>query len=214
MNAKGEDPEKGSPKVLRNVVPFSGRRDGDLLRGGRPTGIGREGRTMKRRKTLAGFLCILTAVFSAPAHSAELGQGGMSVVPPPLSPSAPTTPLPTSPLPSPSPGHSSGPTTPAFSGIPGLSRPQISPLASRLVLRTTPPGARVLFEGIDLGRTPLNADVPAGPNRRLVLLLDGYRPVRMRIRVEAGKILGMSLTLKPSRAPLRPPGKPGASSKP
>ena len=164
---------------------------------------------MKRRKTLAGFLCMLTAVFSPPAHPAEVGQGGMSVVPPPLSPSAPTTPLP-----SPSPGHSSGPTSPTFPGITGLSRPQISPLASRLVLRTTPPGARVLFEGIDLGRTPLNADVPAGPNRRLVLLLDGYRPVRMRIRVEAGKILGMSLTLKPSRVPLRPPGKPGSPGKP
>lgn len=53
------------------------------------------------------------------------------------------------------------------------------------------------FDGTDLGRTPLNADVPSGPDKRLVLLLKGYKPIRMKIFVEGGKMLGMAFALKP-----------------
>ena len=159
---------------------------------------------MKKMASARAGIGIFLVFFPLPAHSAEFGQGGMSVVPSPLPPSQPTTPMPTAPLPPTLPGRSSQPATQTFMGGPGLSRPVISPTAARLVLRTTPPGARVSFDGIDLGRTPLNAEVPSGPNRLLVLRLNGYRPIRMKVSVEGGKILGMAFSLKPAGTPSRP----------
>lgn len=156
---------------------------------------------MKRSGWYGVWIPVFLFLFSGEGFSAEFGQGGMSVIPSPLSPSPATTPMPTTPLPSPLPNRSSPSGAPPgnqpLPGITGLSAPKLFPTASRLVIRTTPPGARVFFDGIDLGRTPLNTEVPPGTNRRLVLLLKGYRPVRMRIFVEGGKMLGMAFTLHP-----------------
>jgi hypothetical protein len=163
---------------------------------------------VKRSGWYGVWIPVFLFLFSGEGFSAEFGQGGMSVIPSPLSPSPATTPMPTTPLPSPLPNRSSPSGAPPgnqpLPGITGLSAPKLFPTASRLVIRTTPPGARVFFDGIDLGRTPLNTEVPSGANRRLVLLLKGYRPVRRSIFVEAGKMLGMAFTLHPVERPSRP----------
>ncbi|MCL1888844.1 MAG: PEGA domain-containing protein, partial [Kiritimatiellaeota bacterium] len=70
-----------------------------------------------------------------------------------------------------------------------------------LELTTTPPGARILVDGVDRGATPktltrLDSEVT------LEVLLDGYLPVTHKIRINAGDTQALDLPLQPEPATL------------
>ncbi len=65
----------------------------------------------------------------------------------------------------------------------------------RLVLRTTPPGARAYLDGFYLGQTPLATPPLEGGERLLRLELAGHEPLERRIELKGD--LELDLRLKP-----------------
>jgi len=146
------------------------------------------------------FWIIAILIFAEPvmAFSAEFGQGGMSVIPAPLTPSI-VAPPPPPPQPSASPPASlpspsvSPPVLPGFQGITG-----VMPLTtkSRLIVLTNPPGAKVFLGGFFLGMTPLNTLLYAGNNAMLEITEDGYYPENLSVLLAPGKTVNVQFSMK------------------
>ncbi|MFQ3240347.1 MAG: formylglycine-generating enzyme required for sulfatase activity/serine/threonine protein kinase [Lentimonas sp.] len=61
-------------------------------------------------------------------------------------------------------------------------------LPSGLTVRTQPTGARVLVNDVEVGRSPVAIDAPAGSGSYLVVVTrDGYRSVERRIQLDRGE---------------------------
>lgn len=77
--------------------------------------------------------------------------------------------------------------------------------AASVSISSIPPGASVIFGGVDLGRTPVAARLRAG-HRDLTILLDGYSPVRERMEVAPGIPLERTFELSTEAEPEDSPG--------
>ena len=60
---------------------------------------------------------------------------------------------------------------------------ELTPLPGRIAFASTPPGARVLVDGEDIGETLIEADVAAGP-RAVVMTKENYQSAYLGIEVE------------------------------
>jgi hypothetical protein len=134
-----------------------------------------------------------------PAPSAEFGQGGMSVIPAPLTPST-VSPPPPPPQPSLTPSMNTTPPPsgmpPMTSGFPGVSGIQALPTQSRLIVLTNPPGAKVYLGGFVLGLTPLDTRVYSGSNAMLEITKDGYFPESISVLLGPGKTINLQFSMK------------------
>ncbi len=84
--------------------------------------------------------------------------------------------------------------------------PKATPLARTLVIRSTPPGARVTVDGVWQGATPLELTLDATARGDVALELAGYAPWRGAIDPSRGAVVEAVLTpLPPPPEKLRAP---------
>jgi len=79
-----------------------------------------------------------------------------------------------------------------------------------LLLTTTPPGARILVDGINRGVTPRTLD-KLDSEVTLEISLDGYQPVTHKIRIAPGDTQSLELPLTPEPATLEVASIPNAA---
>ncbi|MCC7418128.1 MAG: PEGA domain-containing protein [Acidobacteria bacterium] len=88
---------------------------------------------------------------------------------------------------------------------PAPSASEVSPAsAGRLLVRSTPAGARVFVDGRDAGTTPLSVDALARGAHRIRVMRDGYATVERRITIADDRA---AQTMAVSLAPARPAGR-------
>src|SRR6185437_7837648 len=68
---------------------------------------------------------------------------------------------------------------------------------ARLVLKSDPAGAEVTIAGVHRGRTPLEADLPAGVAHDVVIDLPGYASWTRSVFAAAGRNIGVEARLQP-----------------
>jgi hypothetical protein len=74
----------------------------------------------------------------------------------------------------------------------------LTPDSASLVISTTPPGAKVLLNGLVKGTTPCTvSQIPVGENN-VELNLEGYTPYKQTLKLVAGQKEEMNLELKPA----------------
>ena len=99
----------------------------------------------------------------------------------------------------------------------GLSRNQefayeMEPLPGRVTFTSTPPAARVLVDGEDIGETPLTEDVAAG-SRAVVIAKENYQPAYLGIDVEGRQLRqGVGAELLPDWADITIPSDPSGAA--
>jgi hypothetical protein len=89
--------------------------------------------------------------------------------------------------------------------VPMAAPPAPPPVRGRLVVRSTPTGARVFVDGRDRGRTPLTLASLSPGSYAVRVVRDGYAPVERRLTVSASR---PSHSLSLSLAALRAAGPP------
>lgn len=62
-------------------------------------------------------------------------------------------------------------------------------------VETTPPGATVFLDGVEVGKTPLKTRFRAGQSNEVRLELDGYFPVRRRVEVNTNEHVDLRVVL-------------------
>ncbi|MGA2121423.1 MAG: PEGA domain-containing protein [Methanoregula sp.] len=79
-----------------------------------------------------------------------------------------------------------------------------------LIINTTPPGARVMFDNRDAGLSPATlADLAPG-NHTITITKDGYTPSTQQVKITAGTAIPVNVVLSPSSPfsalPMKTPG--------
>ncbi|MEZ4452990.1 MAG: PEGA domain-containing protein [Nannocystaceae bacterium] len=89
-----------------------------------------------------------------------------------------------------------------------LVQPLLIPPAAapKLTLSTTPKGARILVDGVDLGPAPLSRSLPPGPHA-IEAIEHGHRRLRHPVELREGERVDVHLVLTPIPKPV-PPQKP------
>lgn len=98
--------------------------------------------------------------------------------------------------------------------VPAVAPPAPPPERGRLVVRSTPAGARVLVDGRDRGRTPLTLASLSPGSYAIRVTRDGYLPIERRLTISASRpsqSLSLSLAAeRPAAPPVTAPGGPGS----
>jgi PEGA domain-containing protein/protein kinase-like protein len=135
---------------------------------------------------------------ATPAPAATAAAPPATTLPPPSGREFTENSVPASPKPPPPPA----PTSPAPTA--GTAPAEVATDAGRILVRTTPAGARVSVDGKDYGRTPAAIrDLTRGAHRVRVAR-DGYAPVERRVMITAARP-SQSLTIPMTREADIPP---------
>jgi serine/threonine-protein kinase len=112
------------------------------------------------------------------------------------------------------PGSQGPPGPPASSDSSAAAEtPRAAVARGSIDIRSTPPGARVLVDGRDVGRTPVTAPNIALGAHTLRLVRDGYQPVERRVTVTSDRSApSVSVQLTPERPAARVAIAPAAGS--
>jgi hypothetical protein len=102
-------------------------------------------------------------------------------------------------------------------GNPPPAAPPASPVQQppgRLVVRTTPAGARVILDGHDVGHTPYTAKAVGRGTHTVRLVRDGYTPAERRVVVTAAQPdASLNVQLNPIREQASPPASSATSGR-
>jgi len=79
----------------------------------------------------------------------------------------------------------------------------LTPDYGSLVIRSTPPGARIQLDGVSHGATPATLERVATGSAVLQLALEGHAPFREQVRVSAGERQTLDAVLQPIPATLQ-----------
>jgi hypothetical protein len=83
----------------------------------------------------------------------------------------------------------------------------LQPESGMLAVNSTPPGARVLLDGADVGIAPVVLENISAGNHTVTLEMDGYIPAARQVRINAGQVTPVGVSLDPLPVPTtRAPG--------
>jgi hypothetical protein len=83
----------------------------------------------------------------------------------------------------------------------------LQPKSGMLAVNSTPPGARVLLDGADLGIAPVVRENISAGNHTVTLEMDGYFPAARQVWINAGQVSPVEVSLDPVPVPTtRAPG--------
>ncbi|MBL8935124.1 MAG: PEGA domain-containing protein, partial [Archangium sp.] len=96
--------------------------------------------------------------------------------------------------------------TPPKPTPPVVPPPPAEPAVVRVALKTLPPGAEVLEDGVTLGTTPLSLEWSRASKRTLVFKLAGHRDLEKALKPESDQEFEFALeAVKKASTPVRPP---------
>lgn len=96
--------------------------------------------------------------------------------------------------------------TPPKPTPPVVPPPPAEPAVVRVALKTLPPGAEVLEDGVTLGTTPLSLEWSRASKRTLVFKLAGHRDLEKALKPESDQEFEFALeAVKKANTPVRPP---------
>ncbi len=124
---------------------------------------------------------------------------------PPAPVAAPPAPAPTAPAPAPA-AEPPSPAPPALAAAPAPPTPA-APEPARITIRSDPPGAEVLLDGVMVGNTPVTLPRPESGTQSLTLRLRGHEDSSIQISRESAESLSVTLERErqAARAPRRSP---------
>ena len=85
----------------------------------------------------------------------------------------------------------------------------LQPKTGTLVVNSTPPGARVLLDGVDAGYSPVTLANISADNHTVTLEKDGYVPAALQVGITAGQVNPVEVSLDP--VPASPTKTPAAA---
>jgi eukaryotic-like serine/threonine-protein kinase len=107
----------------------------------------------------------------------------------------------------------SDPSAPAVKELPQPDiAPPVVPFSGRVVVRSTPPGARVIVDGRDRGPTPATVSGLRQGEHRVRILHDGYTTAERRVVLSTSQP-SQALTVPLAKAPVPPTPSAGQSAK-
>jgi hypothetical protein len=110
------------------------------------------------------------------------------------------------------PGRTTPPPAPAPAAPPSAPRAAASDGSGRLLVRSTPAGARVFVDGREQGKTPVAIRELSSGAHRVRVMRDGYAPEERRISITPSRpAQSVTVPLSPVRAAESRPLAPGAS---
>jgi len=80
----------------------------------------------------------------------------------------------------------------------------LQPESGMLAVNSTPPGARVLLDGADVGIAPVVLENISAGNHTVTLEMDGYIPAARQVRINAGQVTPVGVSLDPLPVPTHP----------
>jgi serine/threonine-protein kinase len=97
--------------------------------------------------------------------------------------------------------RTTGSETPSVKDEPKEPTSDLQPQNIRIALKTVPPGAEVVEEGVTLGTTPLSIEWTRAQKRSLTFKLSGYRTLEKALRPESDQAFEFILEAKKSKSP-------------